>query len=44
MNYHLISGIFPWFVSARGPAALIAHVAFGLLAAGIYANLTRPKA
>ena len=43
LNYHVISGIFPWFVSARGAAALIAHLAFGLLAAGIYTGLTRPE-
>ncbi|MBI2386821.1 MAG: sodium:proline symporter [Elusimicrobia bacterium] len=40
VNYHLISGIFPWFVSARGPGALIAHLAFGLLTAWIYTSLT----
>lgn len=44
VNYHLISAIFPWFVTARGPGALIAHLAFGLLAAWIYASLTaRPR-
>jgi hypothetical protein len=42
VNYYAISGIFPWFVSARGPGALVAHLAFGLLAAGIYTSLTSP--
>lgn len=40
VNYHLISGLFPWFVSARGAGALIAHLAFGLLTAWIYTSLT----
>ncbi|MCM2303917.1 MAG: sodium:proline symporter [Elusimicrobia bacterium] len=42
VNYHVISEVFPWFVSARGPAALVSHLVFGLLAAGIYERLTRP--
>jgi hypothetical protein len=42
VNYHVISEIFPWFVSAQGPAALVSHLVFGLLAAGIYERLTRP--
>lgn len=41
VNYYAVSDFFPWFVSARGPAALISHLAFGLLAAGIYKSLTR---
>ena len=40
-NYYVFSGMFPWFVSARGPAALVSHLAFGMLAAGIYARLAR---
>ncbi|MDP3542270.1 MAG: hypothetical protein Q8T11_07375 [Elusimicrobiota bacterium] len=43
VNYYAVSGLFPWFVSARGPAALVSHLAFGLLAAGIYKRLTRPQ-
>jgi len=41
LNYHVFSRIFPWFVSARGPAALLSHLAFGLFAAGIYTRLAR---
>lgn len=41
VNYYAASHFFPWFVSARGPEALVAHFAFGLLAAGIYKSLTR---
>lgn len=41
VNYYAIAGFFPWFVSARGPAALLSHLVFGLLAAGIYKSLTR---
>ena len=41
VNYYVFSGLFPWFVTARGPAALVAHAAFGLLAAGIYTRLAR---
>ncbi len=41
VNYYAVSDFFPWFVSARGPEALISHLVFGLLAAGIYKRLTR---
>jgi hypothetical protein len=41
LNYHVFSGIFPWFVSARGAPALLSHLVFGLLAAGIYTRLAR---
>jgi hypothetical protein len=41
VNYYVFSGLFPWFVSARGPEALIAHLAFGMLVAGIYTRLAR---
>lgn len=41
LNYYVFSGMFPWFVSARGPGALGAHVLFGVLAAWIYNRLAR---
>jgi hypothetical protein len=41
VNYYLVSDFFPWFISARGPEALVSHLAFGLLAAGVYKRLTR---
>lgn len=41
VNYYAVSNFFPWFVSARGPEALVSHLVFGLLAAGIYKRLTR---
>lgn len=41
VNYYAFSGIFPWFVAARGVTAIISHVAFGALAAGVYTRLAR---
>ena len=41
VNYYVFSGLFPWFVTARGPEALVAHLAFGTLAAAIYTRLAR---
>jgi len=44
LNYYAFAALFPWFASARGPAALAAHVAFGVSAAWIYKRLTlRPE-
>lgn len=40
LNYYVFSALFPWFVSARGPSALISHLAFGTIAAGLYKYLT----
>lgn len=40
LNYYVFSSFFPWFVSARGPSALISHLAFGAIAAGLYKYLT----
>jgi hypothetical protein len=28
-NFHVMTGIFPWFVTARGGATLLAHLLFG---------------
>ena len=39
VNYYAVSDFFPWFISARGPEALVSHLVFGLLAAGIYKSL-----
>jgi len=41
VNYYVFSGVFPWFVTARGPEALVSHLAFGALAAAIYTRLAR---
>lgn len=44
LNYYAFAALFPWFASARGPAALAAHVAFGVIAAWVYKRLTlRPE-
>lgn len=40
VNYYALAGFFPWFVSARGPSALIAHLAFGVVGAAVYKRLT----
>lgn len=41
LNYYVVSDFFPWFISARGAEALVSHLVFGLLAAGVYKRLTR---
>lgn len=40
LNYYAFAALFPWFTTARGPAAIIAHVGFGVIAAWIYKRLT----
>lgn len=40
VNYYAFSDLFPWFEAARGAPALLAHAAFGMIAAGTYARLT----
>lgn len=42
VNYYALSTFFPWFVSARGPSSLAAHLAFGVIAAAVYKRLTAP--
>ena len=42
VNYYAFTRLFPWFALARGWVTLTSHVAFGILAAGIYAQLTYP--
>ncbi|KVG35526.1 hypothetical protein [Burkholderia diffusa] len=36
INLHAFTAIFPWFVAARGVITLVAHVGFGVVAAGVY--------
>lgn len=40
INYYALSTFFPWFVSARGPSALVAHLVFGVVVAAVYKRLT----
>jgi|CXWL01.1.fsa_nt_gi hypothetical protein len=42
INYHAFTHLFPWFALARGWVTLTSHIAFGVLAAGTYAQLTYP--
>ncbi|WP_063553098.1 hypothetical protein [Burkholderia territorii] len=35
INLHAFTAIFPWFVAARGVITLVAHVVFGVVAAGV---------
>lgn len=43
VNYYAFTNAFPWFIASRGWITLISHVAFGLIAAGIYEWLTAAK-
>jgi hypothetical protein len=43
VNYHLFSGVFPWFASARNLVTVFAHVAFGTLAAFGYHSMTTTR-
>ncbi len=42
VNYYAFTRLFPWFALARGWVTLTSHISFGILAAGIYAQLTHP--
>jgi hypothetical protein len=45
VNLHAFTAIFPWFVSVRGAITLVAHLVFGVTAAGIYSIVRRvPRA
>lgn len=45
VNLHAFTAIFPWFVQARGAITLVAHVVFGVTAAGVYQFVRRaPRA
>jgi hypothetical protein len=43
VNYYLFGALFPWFATARGPAALLSHAVFGTVAGGLYAEIARRK-
>jgi hypothetical protein len=40
-DFHVMTMTFPWFAEARGPATLVTHLLFGLVAAGSYCLLKR---
>jgi hypothetical protein len=45
VNLHAFTAIFPWFVPVRGAITLVAHLAFGIIAAGVYCIVRRsPRA
>lgn len=45
VNLHAFTAIFPWFVPVRGAITLVAHVVFGVTAAGVYCGVRRaPRA
>lgn len=45
-NFYVISGLFPWFAELRSYAAVMGHLLFGMIAAGMYLRLdwTKPLA
>jgi hypothetical protein len=44
IDLHALTAFFPWFVVARGPITLAAHVAFGITAAVVYRAMTAGRA
>ncbi|RKU04238.1 sodium:proline symporter [Burkholderia sp. Nafp2/4-1b] len=45
VNLHAFTALFPWFVPVRGAITLVAHLVFGMTAAGIYCIVRRsPRA
>lgn len=45
VNLHAFTAIFPWFVPVRGAITLVAHLVFGVSAAGVYGLVRRaPRA
>ncbi|RQR27653.1 sodium:proline symporter [Burkholderia sp. Bp9143] len=45
VNLHAFTAIFPWFVPVRGAITLVAHLVFGVSAAGVYCIVRRsPRA
>ena len=42
VNFYVMSEVFIWFAQMRSPAALAAHVVFGVVAALAYRQLERP--
>ena len=43
VNYYGFTELFPWFAAARGWGTLLAHVAFGVVAAAVYKELIGPR-
>lgn len=43
VNFYLFTDLFPWFTVSRGWLTLFTHVAFGMIAAGVYKRLTAAK-
>lgn len=43
VNYYAFTNVFPWFVASRGWVTLFSHVAFGVIAAGVYEWLTSAR-
>lgn len=41
VNLYAFTAIFPWFVPVRGAITLVAHLVFGITAAGIYRVVRR---
>ena len=41
INFHALTGVFPWFIELRGWTTLAAHLAFGISAAVLYWKLAR---
>jgi len=41
VNFYLLADFFPWFVDMRGGVTLLAHLIFGMLAAGVYWKLEK---
>lgn len=41
VNFYLLINLYPWFEDMRGGETLIAHLIFGMLAAGVYWKLER---
>lgn len=44
LHFHVLAGLFPWFVPLRNVVTVLAHAAFGAIAAGTYRRLTSPRA
>lgn len=43
VNYYAFTALFPWFALTRGSIALACHVVFGVIAGGVYAELSRRR-
>lgn len=41
VNFYLLADSFPWFIDMRGGVTMLAHLIFGMLAAGVYWKLEK---